>query len=342
MGVRPGLQLRGADCPDYAGCISFPGTYGFSLIRILLLTSRLNGERTELDIVHGYQSKILLSNITRTASSSRLGRNPPPLMSVLRNGSLTGTMPHQLLELTSKIVPYNPPRRETTANLTHNLELAGLINGCYNQVPAVNITAAEETIERVFEGHINMTLNPSIALEFGNGWFQFKPVISGNFHSDFAVRAYIAATSLGELRSYEALYPEYGSSGILEIGAKSSIVFTLSRKPPVSGFWSFTAYGPNSYLIPNPLDRYALGDRSNLSYPDGALVYGENTHDDGPFDILVQPADVTPPFNWTSNWLPGPRGGGNFSINFRLYGPEANDINGRYVFPTVKRGAAFV
>jgi len=97
------------------------------------------------------------------------------------------------------------------------------------------------------------------------------------------------------------------------LGAAEAVVYTFSRKPPLveGGFWSLTAYEDN-YLIPNGRDVYALGDRSNLTYADGKHVYGfsgggdgqGDGERDGEFQILVQPADVMPPANWTRNWLP--------------------------------------
>jgi hypothetical protein len=47
---------------------------------------------------------------------------------------------------------------------------------------------------------------------------------------------------------------------------------------------------------------------------DGRLVGNSSTGDE-PFDILLQAADVQPPANWTSNWLPAPAGGGSISVN---------------------------
>jgi hypothetical protein len=76
-----------------------------------------------------------------------------------------------------------------------------------------------------------------------------------------------------------------------------------------------TPYADN-YLIPNGLNRYSLHEQSNIIYPDGSLVYSDdNNTTDGPFEILLQAANVAPPANWTSNWLPAPAGGGSFTIN---------------------------
>lgn len=52
------------------------------------------------------------------------------------------------------------------------------------------------------------------------------------------------------------------------------------------------------YLVPNEENVYALVNRSDLGFPDGSLVYGDDS-DDGKFQILLQPADITPPTNWT-------------------------------------------
>ena len=68
-----------------------------------------------------------------------------------------------------------------------------------------------------------------------------------------------------------------------------------------------TIYGGDQYLINNTQNRYEVGDRSyQLTYPDGGLVYGPNSTNsstEGPFKVLMQPADVPPPANWTSKYV---------------------------------------
>jgi hypothetical protein len=74
-------------------------------------------------------------------------------------------------------------------------------------------------------------------------------------------------------------------------------------------------YESQGFVSANPLDKYSVGDRSNITYPDGKLVYGNDTgDDDGSFQVLVQPYNVPPPANWTNNWLPAPANGSEFSI----------------------------
>jgi len=67
----------------------------------------------------------------------------------------------------------------------------------------------------------------------------------------------------------------------------------------------------------------ALGDRSNLTFPDGTPIYvnGSATRNET-FQLLLQ---STPPKNasWLGNWLPGPEEGGDLTVSLRFYGPEA-------------------
>jgi len=43
-----------------------------------------------------------------------------------------------------------------------------------------------------------------------------------------------------------------------------------------------------------------------------------------------------PARNWTSNWLPGPPGGGDFSFKLRWYVPTDALTNGTYVCPKIE------
>ncbi len=41
----------------------------------------------------------------------------------------------------------------------------------------------------------------------------------------------------------------------------------------MNAFWSLTMYDKNAFLVPNPINRFALGDRSNLTFDsDGSLT----------------------------------------------------------------------
>ena len=58
-------------------------------------------------------------------------------------------------------------------------------------------------------------------------------------------------------------------------GAHNYVIhFEKGKTPPVDAFWSLTMYNASSFmLVDNPLNRYAIGDRTQgLAYnPDGSL-----------------------------------------------------------------------
>jgi len=247
--VAPGLQLSNAPT-GYLGVINYPTTYGFILNRILL---RNNG--SDVDVVHGYQSQFSIAPVKRTLTLPPL---PPPMSISLLNGSLTGPPLQQSLQLTARLAPYNQPEiLDEITNVTAILALAGISNGAYTQPPSVNLTAASQVAQLSIAADLE---NPLHRLEFGNDWLQFTPEISGDFHSDFAARAYIGETGLAQLSPDQALYPQWAGEGsnVMYLVPGVATLFTFSGKPPVTGFWSLTAYGEDDYLIPNSLNVYAL------------------------------------------------------------------------------------
>jgi hypothetical protein len=127
--------------------------------------------------------------------------------------------------------------------------------------------------------------------------------MSGNFGIEYTARAYIAWFGYLQLAGYVAAYPTYNDPALpvtaqvtMQLAADESFIMTFSGKPPVTSFWSLTAYDSTNYLVPNDLNRYTSGDRSNLTYSDGTLFYAD-VDSDGAFSILIQPADVAPSSN---------------------------------------------
>jgi hypothetical protein len=121
-----------------------------------------------------------------------------------------------------------------------------------------------------------------------NGWgTRFR---GADFGSDVTHRAACAKFSLAahlpaENRSYVAS---------AEGREARQLRFATGELPPVGGFWSLTLYGPDGFLVDNPIDRFSIGDRTpGLEWePDGSLV----------IDIGAEPPARM------SNWLPAPPG----------------------------------
>ena len=84
-------------------------------------------------------------------------------------------------------------------------------------------------------------------------------------------------------------------------------------------FWSLSMGDAQNNSMPNPLNRYHVGDRSGL-VPNA----------DGSVDIYIQ---KTPPAGHEQNWLPAPPG--NFILWFRVYIPGAAILGGKWQVPPV-------
>jgi hypothetical protein len=88
-----------------------------------------------------------------------------------------------------------------------------------------------------------------------------------------------------------------------------------------NGFWSITAYGDDDFLIDNPLNRYAINDRSEFEL-----------NGDGSLDILLQ---ANQPEEHVNNWLP--TGTAGFHLFMRIYLPQETVIDGTWRAPTLTR-----
>lgn len=149
---------------------------------------------------------------------------------------------------------------------------------------------------------------PQNQQSLGHSWVQLTNQAQGDYGTNYLMRQLVAYRGYLGLTQSEALYPSYtgGDGGqTLNIGPKEAYIFTFPSKPPLAkyGFWSLTAYNAEQFLVSNPLNRYALSDRSNITYADGTAVYGDDSQVDDSFELLVQPAGMEPPENWTSKYV---------------------------------------
>lgn len=83
-------------------------------------------------------------------------------------------------------------------------------------------------------------------------------------------------------------------------------------------------YGPDYNLVGNPINRYAIRDRTP----------GIKTGDDGSVTLYLQSTSPGP--DKESNWLPTPKEG-RFSMLLRAYGPEEPILKQTWVPPTVSK-----
>jgi hypothetical protein len=75
----------------------------------------------------------------------------------------------------------------------------------------------------------------------------------------------------------------------------------------VKGFWSLTMYDDKYFLVPNPLNRFAVSQRNKFT-----------TNPDGSVDLYLQREN--PGGDREANWLPAPPS--KFIPMMRLYWPS--------------------
>ena len=156
-----------------------------------------------------------------------------------------------------------------------------------------------------------------------NGW-SIPPAILGNFGTNYAVRARVALVGLAANLPADTIYPTaYVDADRQALsGAKRYVLhFDKDQLPPVNAFWSVTMYSPDSFFVPNAIDRYALSSWMPLKF--GA---------DGSLDFCLQ--KDPPGATQQQNWLPAPAG--PFNVTMRLYWPKPEALDGRWVPPGIR------
>jgi hypothetical protein len=154
-----------------------------------------------------------------------------------------------------------------------------------------------------------------------NGWGLTRG--TGDYGTDYLFRAYVALFGLGANLTADAFYPTaFTDSAAAELTGTNRYVVHFESAPPVKGFWSLTAYDARSFLIANPLNRYAI--RGN----DPLVKNG-----DGSFDLYLQAE--SPGAEKEANWLPV--SSDQFSMIMRLYWPEEAILDGTWKLPTITK-----
>ena len=157
-----------------------------------------------------------------------------------------------------------------------------------------------------------------------NGWGLTRDM--GRYGTKYTYRAAWTFFGVGGNLVEDAFYPLSlvdGDGKPYDGANRYSLRFTPAQLPPVNAFWSVTMYDTDSYLVANPINRYALGDRSNMTIAD-----------DDSLTIYIQ--SDAPDDAKTANWLPAPTAGG-FKLALRLYAPKTAAADGAWVPPAVQR-----
>jgi hypothetical protein len=148
----------------------------------------------------------------------------------------------------------------------------------------------------------------------------------GRYGTRYAYRAAWTFVGIGGNVIEDAFYPlTTKDAGGQQLTGEHTYTLTFAKGqwPPAQAFWSITMYDMEGYLVDNPLNRYAIGDRNKLKpNPDGSLT------------IHIQ--SKSPGKEKETNWLPAPKTG-PFKVAMRLYAPTEKVINGSWVPPALVR-----
>lgn len=195
------------------------------------------------------------------------------------------------------------------AGVLRDLRAAGIGVGIHPSVGATP-TVLAALGQSIPAANAVITASAARNLTRVNGWSQVKHL--GAYGHDYLTRAAVAKTALGANVPAESVYYSASSvGGTSLVGTRPVIVhFPAAQLPPVDrlGFWSVTLYGPDHFLVANPIDRYAIGDRTT----------GLQRSADGSLNLYL--GAQSPPGHET-NWLPAPPG--SYSLVLRAYLPAA-------------------
>ena len=165
-------------------------------------------------------------------------------------------------------------------------------------------------------------------LDFGNGWQRTNPLI-GHWGTQYWEEAlYMKHGFYAGHDQAECFYITPKSReghGYYKGDHKYKMHFAKGSLPPLNekGFWSLTANEtPGYFLLPNPINRYAIRDRTK------GLKYNA----DGSLDIYIQMD--SPGTDKESNWLPIAKG--ESTTTFRVYLPKKPLLDGTYKLPPIE------
>ena len=149
-----------------------------------------------------------------------------------------------------------------------------------------------------------------------NGWLVAG---LGNYATNYQLRAITDRFGIGALvpnvSTYMAALTDRAGGELNGAATRYVAHFPASDFPvPVQGFWSITMYNASGRLVDNLLNRFTLGEGSNLQF-----------NLDGSLDVYLQ---STEPGNEAQreNWLPAPSG--RFQLVVRLYGASEKALPG--------------
>jgi hypothetical protein len=329
--ASPGTRTTGDGARSFA--ITGPGWHGevppelhtidapTSMVWVIGRT-QTNGT-ADYAAVHEFQDGLSLVPLSAWGTDYR-----PPVDVPLEPGVDTGTPPvtqvtgmdpEAFFDRLARLMTANPPA-PADAPVMATFESIGLVPGAYAPPPEL----AEEIAAGARHGLDSLLASATQPISFTpEGWQQLRGL--GSYGTRYGMRALIALVGLGANLDDDALYPHAtvdGEGHPLTGAHDYRIRFAAGETPPAEAFWSLTMYDSQHFFIQNPIDRYAISDRDDLT-----------VNDDGSIDIWIQHSSPGP--EREANWLPAPSG--PFNVFLRVYRPGERILSGNWRPPAITR-----
>lgn len=214
----------------------------------------------------------------------------------------------------------NPPL-EQDKEFMERLAKIGIGKGLTFKIE--NFRESEQQVIRQIPTEMIARINArQLELPIHNGWAVLEN--TGDYKTDYFHRAHVTRFGLGANLPQDAIYPTgfLDASGQQLHGDNRYIIrFEKDKLPPANAFWSLTMYNSSGFFVANELDRYTLGDRSDLDF-----------NEDGSLELYFQ--KDKPSEDKIKNWLPSPSGE-IFSLTLRVYYPKQSMIDGTWKTPAL-------
>ena len=281
--------------------------------------------------VHELQNRLRLTKWPQPpdslSASTDSKRDAQPSWQVSTEPSLTPVAQMKALNTTEffnrlmKLMVSNPPSPEDAPLLARLAQLE------IKPGQAVHLSTSNALSFSLGRWIANQRVMQALNTKAQDGSWSYPPLNLGRYGTDYNTRAAVAMVGLGANLPEDAMYPNTAldhQGQALNGKHRYRLHFAANALPPVKAFWSITAYGADEFLIDNPMQRFAIGDRDPLVF-----------NADGSLDLWVQ---ATPPSQKeaAANWLPVQMGA-PFLLNARLYWPEDKALNGQWKMPVVER-----
>jgi hypothetical protein len=220
------------------------------------------------------------------------------------------------VQVVNRQLAINPPPADETSDLAR---FAVLGIGAGLDSSQADLPLFQQTLTEILS-----ELDAPASSDLEGGW-NASVEVTDHYGRDWFTRARVARCYIGLLGTQEVIYQmaHRDSQGRpLDGRHRYRLRFAPGGLPQVDAFWSLSLYRKSDYLfVDNPLQRYAIGDRTAglCTDPDGGLT--------------IWLGHTSPP--QTSNWLPAPAD--TFYVALRLYLPREVHQNGHYNYPLIER-----